>query len=60
MLNKSREFELVPYPPGHSYMMPTVEISPNHFLTAYAHLDARSKNLMVSGVFWHIEPAAGK
>ena len=42
-------------------MTPTVEISPNHFLTAYAHLDAKSEDLMmVSGVFWHIEPASGK
>jgi hypothetical protein len=61
MLNKSKKIELVPSPPGHSFMTPTVEISPNHFLTTYAHLDARSKNLMmVSGVFWHIQPASGK
>ena len=61
LFNKSKEFELVPKPPGHSFMTPTVEISPNHFLTTYAHLDARSKNLMmVSGVFWHIQPASGK
>jgi hypothetical protein len=57
LLNKSRKFELAPH---HSFMMPTVEISPNHFMTAYAHLDAKSKNLMVSGVFWHLEPASGK
>ena len=61
LFNKSKEFELAPNPPGHSFMTPTVEISPNHFLTAYAHLDAKSENLMmVSGVFWHIEPASGK
>ena len=64
--NKSMTFELVPSPPGHTYMTPTVEISPNHFLTAYAHndpktrhLDAKSRKLTISGVFWHIEPASG-
>ena len=60
--NQSMTFELVPQPPGHSFVTPTVEISPNHFLTTYAHRDAKygSKNMMVSGVFWHIEPASGK
>jgi len=61
LFNKSKEFELAPNPPGHSFTTPTVEISPNHFLTAYAYRDAKSENLMrVSGVFWHIEPAASK
>jgi hypothetical protein len=55
LLNKSRKFELAPH---HSFMMPTVEISPNHFLTTYAHNDAAGK-LAISGVFWHIEPASG-
>jgi hypothetical protein len=38
-------------------MTPTVEISPNHFLTAYAHNDAAGKST-ISGVFWHIEPTS--
>ena len=64
--NQSKSFELVPAPPGHSFMAPTVELSPNHFLTAYAHLDpktrhleARLHKLTISGVFWHLEPASG-
>ncbi len=60
LFNKSKKFELVPKPPGHSYTTPTVEISPNHFLTAYAHGDAKIKQFTISGVFWHLEPASGK
>ena len=47
-------------------MTPTVEISPNHFMTAYAHLDAKTRQLdaklrklTISGVFWQLEPASG-
>lgn len=58
LLNKSKEFELVPAPPSHSYMTPTVELSPNHFLTTYAHVDAKSTGTAISGVFWHLEPAS--
>jgi len=53
--NQSTKFELVPQPPGHSFMTPTVEISPNHYLTTYAHRDG-SGDLAISGVFWHIKP----
>jgi len=55
--NQSMTFELVPSSPGASYMTPTVEISPNHFLTTYVHNDAAGK-LTISGVFWHIEPTS--
>ena len=59
VFNQSKRFELVPSPPGHSFMTPTIELRSNHFLTAYAHLDAKSKSLAVSGVFWRLEPASG-
>ena len=57
--NQSTTFELVPQPPGHSYTTPTVEISSSHFLTTYAHRDG-SGNMVISGVFWHLEPVSGK
>ena len=49
--NKAQDFVLVPTPPGFSYMTPTVELTPNHFLTAYYHGEDRS----VKGLFWHID-----
>ena len=59
LLNKSNKFELVPEPPSHSYMTPTVELSPNHFLTAYAHGNEELTGTAVSGVFWHLDPVSG-
>ena len=50
-MKQARNFVLVPYPPGFSFTTPTVELSQNHFLTAYCHEPGRT----VSALFWHIE-----
>jgi hypothetical protein len=51
--NKSRAHEFVPRPPGNTQTAPTVELSPNHFLTIYG---VNMGSVSIRGVFWHIEP----
>ena len=55
--NQAKTFELVSETPGKGYssMKPTVELSPNHFLTAYTEGDRTSSRVSVKGVLWHIE-----
>ncbi len=51
-MTDARDFELVPDPPGFSFMTPTVELSRNHFLTVYCQGHPQKT---VMGVFWHVE-----
>ena len=53
-LNQSKKFLLVPHPPGHSFTAPTIELSPDHFLTVYTWYDEASKTTGVNGLFWHL------
>jgi len=55
LMNRSTKFILVPNPPGHSFTSPSVELSPNHFLTVFTHGNLSKKIVIVSGVFWHLE-----
>ena len=52
-MKQARNFVLVP---GFYFTTPTVELSQNHFLTAYCHKPGRT----VSGLFWHIERTTEK
>ena len=54
-MNQSTKFVLLPYPPGHSFTAPTVEVSDNRFLTVYFHGNLSQNRAMVSGVFWHLD-----
>ena len=55
-MNEAKTFTLVPYPDGHMEQAPTVEVSPNHFFTAYITRDnKRGIDAQSCGVYWHIE-----
>ena len=51
-MGQSHEFVLVPQ---HSFTTPTVELSPNHFLTTYGYYWGHASKVTVNGLFWHIE-----
>ena len=57
-MNESERFELLPKEPGHSFTAPTIDLSPNHFMTAYACWHEESESTGVNGIFWHIETPA--
>ena len=50
-MQQASDFLLHPDPPGFSFMTPTVELSPNHFLTVYCQGNPK----IVKGVFWKIK-----
>ena len=54
-MTPAQKFVLVPQPPGHSFTTPTVELSPNRFLTTYGYYWGHAQLLTVNGLFWHIE-----
>ena len=57
--NRSKAYEFAVKGPGsHTSVSPTVEISPNHFLTIYGE-NYKGKAIAIRGLFWHIEPASG-
>jgi len=54
-MTRAKRFELIPQPPGHSFTTPTVELSPNRFLTTYGYYWGHAQQITVNGCFWHIE-----
>ena len=54
-MNQSTKFEIVPNPPGHDFTSPTVEISPDHFFTAYFVRLPGGQGNQINGVFWQLE-----
>lgn len=62
-MDQSEKFVLVPNPPGHFFTAPTVELSANRFLTAYAYgIDPQREyhqtQVGVNGLFWRLESSA--
>ena len=56
ILGDAEKFVLAPHPPGHSFTTPTIEVAPSHFFTVYGWYPADSEQLIVNGLFWHLEP----
>jgi len=52
--SKAHEF-VVKGPVRHCQTSPTIEISPNHFLTVYG-VNYKGQAISIRGLFWHIEP----
>ena len=57
-MNRAQDFMITPHPPGFSFTTPTVELSPNRFLTAHAQNSQTS--LSLKGVFWRLKTPASE
>ena len=53
--NKAREFTLVELRLMHSFTSPTVELSPNHFLSVYVAGADTKLSTTIKGLRWHID-----